>query len=573
MSANIRRDVILSAVALVLGCSPDTSGVGSINGADGGSDGAQDDGRDDETDGDGAGGSGITIANPNRKVDILFVVDNAATMGPEQSTLNGNVLSMLEVLERPDVAADVRLAFTTTDSGNPMCPDSAPEHGEFRLTSCRSRPGDFTLDGDEPLDEFEACSSRCAFDSIGIAPTPTDVDPTPLARPWIETRNGVNNLADSTCAEGQDCDTVPTLFEAVQCLLPQGIDGCAYPQPLESMYAALERARDQDDPAFGFLRDDAVLSVVFVTDRTDCSFSPDHESIFLPEGDRTFWSLPQADAPTPAVCWNAAAECDGGECSAADFDPLGQPTSADEAVMRPVSRYIEQLQAIEDDKQLTDADQEVLVSIVAGAGSDGEVTYAGSDDTAFVEEYGIGPGCSSAFGAVPPPLRLRELADALRVEDDDNIFSVCDSDYSLALNAVANALAAQLRPSCMPACVADTDDAVGLDPQCSVTERSTAPDGTVAEEDLVPCGEGGDVPEGVDACVQLLSDGRADAAGERAFLTEDRGDDLSRYCAERGWNLEVVVRRRWGVAAPDDAAVEVLCELSEQPALDCPALP
>ena len=93
----------------------------------------------------------------------------------------------------------------------------------------------------------------------------------------------------------------------------------------------------------------------------------------------------------------------------------------------------------------------------------------------------------------------------------------------------------------------------------------------MAETDVVPCDEGGEVPAGADACYTLLFDGRGLPSGEREVLTEDRADDLSDYCAEQGWNLEIVVQRRWGVLPPPEAAVQVLCELSEDPAVDCPA--
>ena len=563
-SSKTRRSSILSALAVVLGCSPDTAGVGVIDGADGGSGGASDTDVGD-TEGNGVGGSGITIRLPNKKVDILFVIDDSRSMGAEQDTLTANVASFLELLERPDVAADARIAFTTTDGGNPMCPGTTPELGELVLTSCRSRAADFT-------DAPDVCESRCAFDNIGILPTTTDTDAEPRARPWIETRNGVSNLGESACAAGQECDAVPTLLQATQCFLPQGVSGCGFPQHLESMYGALERTGDADDPAFGFVRDDAFLSVVFVTDGADCSYNPAHESIFLPDGDRTFWSDPDAAEPTRAVCWNAAATCSGNDCDSADYDPLGGATGPDDAVMRPVDRYIEQLQAVEDDKKLEDPEREVLVALVAGAGSDGAVVYQDSADAAFQDEFGIGPGCSSAAGAAAPPLRLRELADAFAVENR-NIFSVCDSDYSPALSAVANALADQIKPACMPACVADTDETTEvLDPSCTIVERSTAADGSTAEADLAPCEPGGELPEGADACYILLFDGRGLPSGEREYLSEDRSDDLSDYCAEQGWNLEVIVHRRWGVVPPTDAAVQVLCELSEDPAVDCPAL-
>src|SRR5690606_12699342 len=112
---------------------------------------------------------------------------------------------------------------------------------------------------------------------------------------------------------------------------------------------------------------------------------------------------PEASAPTSAVCWNGGVVCDDGDprsCRAIDRDAEGNLVDPDDAdalaVLRPVSRYVEQLQELEDRKQLLFPEQEVLVTVLSGANLDGSVTYADAvSDPEFQRAFGIGPGCES----------------------------------------------------------------------------------------------------------------------------------------------------------------------------------
>lgn len=58
--------------------------------------------------------------------------------------------------------------------------------------------------------------------------------------------------------------------EALACIGDVSRDGCGFEQPLEAMRRALDGSNPEND---GFLRDDALLAVVLVTDEDDCSAS------------------------------------------------------------------------------------------------------------------------------------------------------------------------------------------------------------------------------------------------------------------------------------------------------------
>jgi hypothetical protein len=512
----------------------------------------------------------------NKDVDILFVIDNSGSMAEEQATLAANFSSFIEVLERPEVSANYRIGITTTDNGNPWCEGTTPEGGKLVLTSCRSRTQDFVFMGANPVDATqEACLDVCPeeFTNIQIQPSASDGDEEMKARPWIESIEGATNLPEGL-----------STVQAFQCLGPQGINGCGFEEHLESMYKSLKRATTEGEDQYGFLRANAILSVVHLTDEVDCSFNKDHETIFLPDGNRIFWSDPDASAPSSAVCWNAGVECTGGpgtyeECHSVNYDVdkniVDEADAEAQAVLRPMSRYIDFLQAFETAKQDITPDQEVLVALIAGVGGDGSVTYADTQaDPTFQSDFGIGAGCQSAAGTAVPPVRLKEFAEAFEVNDAQNMFSICNDSYSAALEAIATAIADQVRPACMPACVADTDPtSEELEPQCTLIQEAPQDDGTL-ETSTIPACEGGDHPnDDNNVCYIALTDGAITATGDREFISEDdTSDDMNEVCAEEGWNLEFILLRREGFPAPGGTSVKATCQLSSQKAIDCPQL-
>jgi len=503
----------------------------------------------------------------NKDVDVLFVIDNAGTMGEEQETLAHSLAPFIEVLEQENVKANYRIGITTTDNGNPWCSGTTPEAGELRASSCLSRLDEFTFIGTEPATVKEsACTDICSHDTIAISPTTTEEDDVPRPRPWLENIEGSTNLPAGV-----------STTEAFQCFAPQGINGCMFKSHLESMYRALERMEDSKEASHGFLRKDALLAVIIVTDGADCSYRPEHESIFWPEGDRVFWSNPYDDYPSLAVCWNAGVACTGGpgtydECHAQDKAEDGDATDPANAVLHPVSRYIDLLQGIEDDKKARNPEQEVLVSVVSGVPegyADGqELVYEDADDPVFQHDYGIGPGCESVFSVALPPVRLREFAEAFEVDGERNLFSTCSTSYADALEQIAERIADQVKPACMPVCVADAEPGTaGLQPDCTMEETAPSADGPVQRS--------------VPACAVDLDEGTWDLPSAsdnvcfRALTENDTPtdlDDISEDCLDSGWNVEFVIERRPGFPPPGGTHVDATCKVSQTPEQDCPDL-
>jgi hypothetical protein len=288
----------------------------------------------------------------------------------------------------------------------------------------------------------EACLAVCKHEHVDIQPSTTDFDPSPAPRPWIERIGGQTNLAD---------DLTPDA--ALRCLLPQGINGCGFEQQLESMYKALRRAQDSNEASYGFLRDAAHLVVILVSDEVDCSHRVEHEGIFLPEGNKVFWSDPDNAYPTSALCWNAGVACSGGpgtydECHAANKDEEGNPTDEDGAVFHPVSRYAGLLQEIENAKRETSQASVLVAGILGvpeGYEDGGAIVYQDGDEEAQLD-WGIGPGCEGVTGFAVPPVRMREVAERFEAEGRRNVYSVCQSNYAGAFAKVAQEILAHVGP-------------------------------------------------------------------------------------------------------------------------------
>lgn len=383
-------------------------------------------GKDEPAEEDTSGTSG-TSGPCMPAVDVLLVIDNSRTMGEEQARLANAVSALIGPLDSAGI--DWRVGVTTTDNGNPACSaDTTPEGGSLVASSCKARLAEFQ-DGDVDARDL-ACNSLCSLDDLAIQPTATTTDPTAKPRPWLEKIDGQTNLAAGT-------DPI----DALRCMLPMGVRGCNFEAPLESMYLALRRSEDGNQAEFEFLRPDAGLLVIIVSDGSECSYNRDWFDIFAADGSRVFWSDPTASAPTSAVCWNAGVECKGDpsaytSCDPIDLDINGDPTSdSSDAVLNPLSRYTGILDALAQKKVVQARDAIVRVSVLTGTPQDGTLTYSykPGEDPIYIDQYGIMPGCvDDQGGRAVPPVRTRDLA--LHTRGD--LYSVCASGYGTAMASI-----------------------------------------------------------------------------------------------------------------------------------------
>ena len=176
------------------------------------------------------------------KVDVLFMIDNSTSMDAMQDELRQRFSEFLRVFH--DLAAqgtyvDLQIGVVTSDygagkSGTGNCePSPGGQKGKLQAL------GQFAKAGCQP--PMGASFLKYTFDPGAGA--------------------GANNLPP-----GQ------TLDDTFTCMASVGARGCGAEHQLESVYAALHNDLPENK---GFLREDAILAVVFLTNEDDCSAPPD----------------------------------------------------------------------------------------------------------------------------------------------------------------------------------------------------------------------------------------------------------------------------------------------------------
>lgn len=200
------------------------AGAACAPGVQGGDDVGDDQG--DDAPAPDAGDPPVDEPQKCQKMDIVFVVDNSGSMVEEQENLATNFPQFATVLNEYLVGGtlplDYRVAITTT--GRDVSYTEVVELPGFPPTTVPiSEQGD---DG--------AFRQSCG-----------------MARRWIE-RTDANMAQTFACAANV------------------GTDGPGMEMPLFASELALG-ARVQDGTNAGFLRDDALLAIVYLTDEDDCS--------------------------------------------------------------------------------------------------------------------------------------------------------------------------------------------------------------------------------------------------------------------------------------------------------------
>ncbi|MFO0634704.1 MAG: hypothetical protein U0168_17815 [Nannocystaceae bacterium] len=197
----------------------------------------------------------------------------------------------------------------------------------------------------------------------------------------------------------------------------------------------------------------------------------------------------------------------------------------------------------------------MIAMAIGGVDPSGQSRIALAEDPDEQREYGIGPGCIDADAAFDPrpPVRVAEVVEAAAVEDLAPLWSACAADFTPAMEAMAAALRARLRPSCFTACARDIDaHAPGLQPECTLIQE-TPEDGSIRREAIVECQPDGSLPDDSDVCHVVRT-----------------GAARSEQCIAEGLNLEFAIVRRLGVPKPEGSFIAPRCELSTDRARDCP---
>ncbi|MEZ4324607.1 MAG: hypothetical protein R3B40_05285 [Polyangiales bacterium] len=362
----------------------------------------------------------VTITPPPR-LDLLLVVDDSSSMDDEQRALRREIPRLIRILTTGDVDEDglrdleriddLHVGVVRTDMGTGPYPSSQCPGG---------RGADGVLQQTSGVVPAVACASAY---------------PPFVSFPELS--------ADDVAV-------------VAQCVATVGTDGCNFEQPLEALLKALTpstagplfvegRVGHGDGANVGFLREDAVLVVVLLTDEDDCS-SPD-DRLYQVDGDAypgPFLDDDPGTHPTPLLDRRCAAYRD------AQYEP---------------TRYVEGLLAL--------PTRGVVLAGVVGLPVDASEAFQRDGDfqallrhPAMAERAApdapasLVPACTRMEGTLAssatPARRIVQVAEALREGGGQVVLeSICRADtlgradYSSLATSLLAPIAAALGDSCL----------------------------------------------------------------------------------------------------------------------------
>ncbi len=414
----------------------------------------------------------ITVA-PVRHLDLLFMVDNSPSMKPKQDKMRAQFPKLIDALRDPSDQSlpDLRIAIVDSDLG-------AGNSTRCSATGGYGDKGQFQMRG------------------------ATDCGANADAR-WLE------------YTKGQAINFSGELSTVFGCLASNvGVAGCGY----EHQLAALEWAffLPDNESQLDFLRSEAYLGVVLLTDEDDCS-APPETRMFQPIDPNESASL---------RCATRAHACDGATLTYPTTAPLSAPyescharadstcdeTQVDTSSATTCNPLMSLSQLADEVKQLkgggAEADDKILVAAIYGTPRGGDTATRPykidltpnpqSPPSPITQIYDYWPICydpdfmpagsdfdttAAAHGATGG-LRIKAFLDQFKPESRLD-YSICESDYGPAMDGIGKALSNKMGNLCVPFKLADSSDEPGVQADCRVVYRT--PQGDESPESLPRC--------------------------------------------------------------------------------------
>jgi hypothetical protein len=417
----------------------------------------------------------------NNNLDILFMIDNSKSMTDMQQKLLAQLPKFMKVFADLPVMPNLHVAVVSSDMG------------------ARS---DTALDTCTPLGDQGKFFSQPEGTCLATTLTAGDT--------FISDVDGVSNFTDP----------IASVF---QCIGFLGADGCGF----EHQLASIDRALGADglgpvpSTNAGFLRPDAYLGIVMLTNEDDCS-APTDTTIYSLNGYPE--SVTNPDGPIADYRCNGGPrgghlckdpKSTGGAYATPPIDPPSDATGSPPVLpladckdndsgsgaLTPVSKFVADIKALK-----PDPDHQILVGeIIAPAAPYAvewvpTVTPAGTTENwpQVMHSCGAagGPGVNpdpstqtvgdGSFG--DPGVREAEFAHAFQ---NSVVASICDADYSQSMLAIAAALGHLITPPCIESRIQNDS---GGNPDCSVVETRTDTSGKQIQQAIQNCNENGNTP-------------------------------------------------------------------------------
>lgn len=422
---------------------------------------------------------GVYVQNPQLKLDIVFGIDNSNSMEQEQANLLRNFPVFMQELQKAIPAGstlDAHIAVVSSDLAVPT----------LNVGNCMRPGGDNGIFQSQPRG---ACTA---------GPDGT----------YLITNAAGNNFNG-------------TIESAFSCIANLGIGGCGFEHQLASVRRALGGDPDVGMPPenAGFLRPDARLGVIIISDEDDCS---------APEGSDLFTSDTSVYGPLVSYRCNEFGHlCGGAPPPRAVVSGLTcESNETDSTHLIKVSDLVSSLRDLKPNPNM------LRVAVIAGEPS----PYATRPDPQTASAIAPVPSCTSSNGDAAPAVRLAKFVDSF---GDGGLFeSICRDDFAPAMQHIARKITEQIAP-CVEGRVYDTDvAAAGIQPDCSVSENGY--------DELANPTPGVGVPScastgGAAPCWRLEApaDGACDKFPDRLAMVVDHGSTPALPNTDARWSCRV----------------------------------
>ncbi|HET6283237.1 MAG TPA: hypothetical protein VFH73_19930 [Polyangia bacterium] len=378
----------------------------------------------------------------NRDVDILFMVDNSQSMQPLQGKLATNFPAFMNVLKTlPGGLPNVHIGIVSSDLG------AGRADG---VSMCRQG-------GDQGA--FQT-APRAPCMTSGLMP----------GQSFIQSVNGMANFTGD-------------IADVFTCMARLGDTGCGFEHQLASVLKALEAP----NMANGFLRPNAFLSIILITNEDDCSAPPDSD-LFDPSSRLVMDPL----GPLASYRCNEFGHlCNGMKPPrmAADLT-AANCTSAEDGRLLRVSEAIARTKALKIDPT------KILVAAITGPVTPYivKMTPANGAGGIMEDQPGIVHSCMLNNGEyADPSIRIKEWVDAF---GNNGVFlPICVDSFAPALARIAQEIGKVIGPKCVTGKLVDNDLATpGIQPDCQVADRAPNAGGTLIETPVPGCADNGNTP-------------------------------------------------------------------------------
>jgi hypothetical protein len=363
---------------------------------------------------------------PNRDLDLLFVVDDSPSMLDKQTNLVNNFPLFVERLNRaPGGLPNLHLGVVTTDMGTLSSGSATPGPGIGQV-------GNGGCSGTGKGGRLQVGTAPVTSGSVFIS----DVKQTDGTR----LKNYTGDLAT-----------------AFAMMARPGAGGCGFEQPLAAMKAALG-----PNPAnVGFLRPNALLGVVFVTDEDDCSAKS--TTLFSPES-------PAVGPLQSFRCTRFGVTCATGGATSDAMNQAGTKAQCSASVgstlLDDVAPYRDFLKGLKGDPKMVVVSgimpppEPVTVELRAPPGG-GTPTPALAHSCTYQGFQGLEVG--------DPAVRMKTLLDGF--PDRSTFSTLCQVDLSGGLALIGELVGRVIGTPCVNADLADADPGMpGLQADCVVED-------------------------------------------------------------------------------------------------------